>query len=82
MEQDIESVKEQDIPHVEKHLPNNNKCQYTTSAHAHTGVVHAHTYLDREAVSEEGKEPREEKCREVDGKLDEVCRELRHALWM
>jgi hypothetical protein len=81
-EQDTESIKEQDIPHVEKHLPNNNERQHTTSAHVHTGVVHAHTYLNREAVSEEGKEPQEEKHREVDGELDEVCHKLRHALRM
>ena len=55
-------------------------CQTTMSAHTHTGVACVCTYLNGEAVGEEGKEPREANHGEVDGELNEVCHELRHAL--
>jgi hypothetical protein len=75
-EQDVEYIEEQDNPHAEKCLPNNNEHQHTMSAHTHIEVACAHTYLDGEAVGEEGKEPREANHREVNGELNLVRHEL------
>lgn len=68
-EQDVKSIEEQNVPHAEKRLKKNPILHLQNTIPCGWG-----TYLDGEAVSEEGEEPREADCGEVDAEFCEMCR--------
>ena len=81
--QDVQFIKEQNVSHAEQRLktkPKNQNLMVRQRQRWACDTTEAAAYLDGETVSEEGEEPREADRGDVDAELEEVRRELRHAL--